>query len=193
MLTAERGGWTVTFEYDGANRVTRTTQAGREIDYVYDVPGRTRSIAYPGGRTLTEQRDYRSRLQRIAEAGISEPIATYSYDLGDRVSERVYRNGSVASYSYNANDWIVEVAHASGGAPIADFSHEHDREGNKKFAANLFDSHRSEAYQYDRIYRLVDFRVGELQWTEEFKDEPVKIGDGVPPPKEPPRPPVGTK
>jgi hypothetical protein len=37
------------------------------------------------------------------------------------------------------------------------------------------------------------FRLDLLQWTEEFKDEPVKIGDGVPPPKEPPRPPVGTK
>jgi len=37
------------------------------------------------------------------------------------------------------------------------------------------------------------FRLDLLKWTEEFKDEPVKIGDGVPPPKDPPRPPVGTK
>ena len=29
MLSAERGGWLVTFTYDGANRVTQTTQNGK--------------------------------------------------------------------------------------------------------------------------------------------------------------------
>ena len=54
MLTAERGGWLVTYSYDGGNRVTQTTQDGRLLRYAYDIPGRTRILVYPGGRTIVE-------------------------------------------------------------------------------------------------------------------------------------------
>src|SRR5205823_11227238 len=89
MLSAERGGWLVTFTYDGANRVTRTTQNGKTIIYVYNIPGRTRTLTYPSGRTVTEQTDPRSRLDKIDDGGLP-PIVKYTYDLGNRVISRVY-------------------------------------------------------------------------------------------------------
>ncbi|MDN3514597.1 MAG: hypothetical protein NG747_09365 [Candidatus Brocadia sp.] len=161
MLTAERGGWLVTFDYDGANRITNTTQNGKTIDYDYNIPGRTRTITYPGGRIITEQTDFRSRLDQINDAG-SPPIVQYTYDLGNRGGARTYRNGTVATYTYNANDWILSLEHTSGVTRIAGFGHEYDNEGNKRFEDKRHEPTRSEAYQYDGIYRLIDYKVGSL-------------------------------
>jgi len=162
MLTAERGGWLVTFTYDGANRITQTAQNGQVIDYVYNIPGRTRTITYPNGRVITEQMDLRARLDTIDDALSPPPIVDYNYDLGNRVTTRTYRNGVLAAYTYNANNWILELAHSIGVTLIAGFGHDYDKEGNKLFEEKFHDPTDSEAYQYDDIYRLLDYRVGQL-------------------------------
>ena len=150
----------MTFQYDGANRVTRTTQSGGTISYVYNIPGRTRTLTYPGGRTLTENTDARGRLGTINDA--ASPIVQYAYDLGNRVASRSYRNGTTASYTYNANDWVLSLDHTTGGSRIAGFTYDFDPEGNKRFEQKLHDPGDSEAFQYDLLYRVIDFRVGNL-------------------------------
>ena len=160
MLTAERGGWLVTFNYDGANRVTQTSQNGQMVNYVYDIPGRTRTITYPSGRVVTEQLDVRQRLDEI-KTGVTT-IADYAYDLGNRVTARHYANGVTANYLYNANNWITHLEHVAGATLIAGFGHAFDKEGNKQYEDKLHDAVQSEAYQYDDIYRLIDFKVGDL-------------------------------
>jgi RHS repeat-associated protein len=167
MLSAERGGWLVTFAYDGANRVTTTVQNGKTLNYTYNIPGRTRTVIYPGGRSIVEATDARSRLGMIDDAGLPPPIVQYIYDLGNRVISRVYRNGSTASYSYNANNWITALDHAKADSTrIAGFTHDFDNEGNKRFEKKRADAAnsqtKSEAYQYDKIYRLIDYKVGTL-------------------------------
>ena len=160
MLTAERGGWLVTFQYDGANRVTQATQNARTLSYVYNIPGRTRTLTYPGGRTLTENTDARDRLGTINDA--ASPIVQYAYDLGNRVGSRAYRNGTTASYTYNANNWVLSLDHTIGGSRIAGFTYDLDTVGNKRFEQKLHDPGDSEAFQYDQLHRLIDFRVGSL-------------------------------
>ena len=162
MLSAERGGWLVTFEYDVANRVIQTTQNGQVIDYVYDIPNRTRTIIYPNGRVITEQMDLRHRLDTIDDALSPLPIVDYHYDLGNRVETRTYRNGVLASYTYNDNNWILELAHSIGPTLIAGFSHDYDKEGNKLCEEKFHAPTDSEAYQYDAIYQLIDYRMGTL-------------------------------
>ena len=166
MLTAERGGWLVTYTYDGANRVTQTTQNGKTLNYAYNIAGRTRMVTYPGGRTIRENTDPRSRLDKIDDAGSPPPIVRYSYDLGNRATSRDYRNGTTASYSYNANDWVTGIDQTMGVVRIAGFNHDFDNEGNKRFEEKLTDAAnsqtKSEAYQYDEIYRLIDYKVGTL-------------------------------
>src|SRR5262249_16987241 len=155
------GGWLVTFAYDGANRGTHTTQSGQSLDYIYDIPGRTRTGTYPGGRGIAEQMDLRNRLETIDD-GRLPPICHYTYDLGDRVGSRTYRNGTGANYTYNANDWILELEQSFGATRIVGFRYDYDKEENKKFEEKRHDSSRSEAYQYDAVYRLIDFKVGQL-------------------------------
>ena len=163
MLSAERGGWLVGFGYDGANRVKTTTQNGKTLAYSYNIPGRTRSVTYPGGRAIVEATDARSRLGKIDDAGSPPPIVQYSYDLGNRVVSRVYRNGTAARYGYNANNWITSLNHVrSDLTRIAGFTHAHDNEGNKRFENKSHDPGASEAFAYDNVYRLIDFKVGNV-------------------------------
>ncbi|NRF68874.1 RHS repeat protein [Aquincola sp. S2] len=167
VLSAERGGWLVSFAYDGANRITQTVQNGKTIAYSHDIPGRTRRITYPGGRIVTETGDLRGRLERIDDALAPQPIARYSHDPGDRVISRIYRNQTAARYDYNANNWILSLNHVNAGLlRIAGFGHAYENEGHKHFENKLPDpassQTRSEAYKYDSLYRLIDYQVGTL-------------------------------
>jgi RHS repeat-associated protein len=123
-------------------------------------PRSHRDDHYPGGRSITDSADLRSRLLRIDDPFSPAPIAQYSYDPGNRILQRDYRNGTTAAYTYNSNDWITTVQHNSGINPIAGFAYAYDNEGNKKCEQNLQDTSHSEAYQYDNIYRLMNFQVG---------------------------------
>ena len=168
MLTAAKtnwlttNDWVVTFAYDGANRVTNTTQNGKTINYVYDIPGRTRTVTYPGGRVITEHTDFRARLAEIDDPGSVTPIVVYTYDLANRVLNRAYRNGTVAAYGYNANDWITNLNHTVGATLIAGFGYAYDHEGNKNFELKRHQPAASKAYVYDSIYRLTNYQVGTL-------------------------------
>lgn len=162
MLSAERGGWLVTFNYDGADRVTNTTQNGKSINYVYDIPGRKRTLIYPGGRSLTEQMDFRDRKTQINEAASPPIIVQYTYDLSNRVMSRAYRNGTTAAYTYNANDWVLSVEHSRGATRLAGFGHAYDKEGNKRFEEKRHDPAHSESYTYDAAYHLINYKVGQL-------------------------------
>jgi RHS repeat-associated protein len=160
-------GWLVTYAYDGANRVTLTTQNGKPVTYVYDIPGRTRSMTYTGGRNIVETTDPRARLDTIDDGASPPPVVQYTYDLGNRVITRSYRNGTAAKYTYNANNWITLLEHRRADTSlIAGFGHDgpdaYDNEGNKRFERKDHDIGKSEGYQYDDVYRLVDFKVGTL-------------------------------
>lgn len=160
MLSAERGGWLVTFDYDGANRLVFSAQNGRSIAYSRDIPGRTLAMSYPGGRTVTESYDYRNRPLSIDDAASPPALATYAYDAGNRVLTRAYRNGTLATYRHNPNNWLDSVEHNLGAGLIAGFRYRYDLEGNKRCEEHLHQPTRSEAYAYDSLHRLVSYRVG---------------------------------
>ena len=160
-LSAERGGWLITFNYDGANRVTQSTQNGKTVNYVYNIPGRTRTLTYPGGRSIIEQMDFRNRKTGITDAA-TPPIVQYSYDLSNRVTSRANRNGTAANYTYNANDWALSLEHSRGATRIAGFGYAYDKQGNKRFEEKRHDLNHSEVYGYDDSYRLINHKVTSL-------------------------------
>lgn len=162
VLGAQRGSWPVTFTYDGANRVTQTVQNGQTVRYSYDIPGRTRVVTYPGGRVITEHTDARVRLDHSDDGASLPPIVQYAYDLGNRVTTRRYRNGTLTTYTYNADDWIVSLEHSFGSTRVAGFGYAYDNEGNKQFEQKRHDTTHSEGYQYDSTDRLITYQVGTL-------------------------------
>jgi RHS repeat-associated protein len=165
MLTAQRGSWPDAFVYDGADRTLQATQNGRVVTYSYNIPGRTRTVTYPGGRTIVEHTDARTRIASIDDAAPN--LVQYTYDPGNRILTRANRNGTSSFYAYNANNWVTSLQH-TGGSPIAGFTYAYDNEGNRGFEGKTPDPLKSEKYQYDAIDRLIDFKVGDLS--------------GVPPP-----------
>jgi RHS repeat-associated protein len=161
MLSAQRGTWPITFTYDGANRITQTVQNGHTINYSYNIPGRIRTLIYPGGRVITEHTDGRTRMDHIDDAGSPPPVAQYAYDLANNVLSRNYRNGTTSAFSYNANNWTTSIAH-NNPATFAGFNYAYDNEGNKQFEQKTHNTTHSEAYQYDTTYRLITYQVGTL-------------------------------
>jgi len=163
MTRAERDGWVVTYAgYDPANRVLQSTQDATgtpmTVQYAYDTTAGTRDLVYPGGRVCHEQRDLRDRLVDVTCDSFD---GVYAYDLGNRVLTRVYNNGVAANYGYDANNRITWLNHANGGI-VADFGYGYDKEGNKQYEDKAHDPARSEAYAYDDLYRLIDYKVGAL-------------------------------
>ncbi|NRF68875.1 RHS repeat protein [Aquincola sp. S2] len=167
IMAAERAGWTVTFTYDGADRVLQTLQNGAALSYSYDTPARSRKLTYPGGRTITETTDLRGRLDSIADSGSPLAVASYSHDLGNRTVSRMYGNQTAARYSFNANNWNTGANHVKADlSRIIGFEHAFNHEGSKRFTHKLADAgnsaQRSEAYQHDKLYRLIDQQIGAL-------------------------------
>jgi RHS repeat-associated protein len=170
-----RPDWVVTFDdYDAVNRLLQTTQDATGVPmvvgYSYDTPNGLRDLVYPGGRYCLEQHDLRERLVDVTCDSFD---AQYAYDLGNRVETRDYTNGVTATYTYNANDWITDLVHALGATEIVDFHYDYDREGNKRYEEKspAFLAGQSEAYAYDDIYRLIEYKVGNLVGS----DVPVPI------------------
>jgi YD repeat-containing protein len=80
-------GWNESFQYDGSDRLIQSVQNSRTISYVYNIPGRTRTPTYPGGRSIVEQWDYRPRLMNVNDGG-QTAIAQYAYDPANNVLTR---------------------------------------------------------------------------------------------------------
>lgn len=159
-LTASRNGWADTFIYDGANRVTYTTQGGQIVQYTYDIPGRTRTVTYPGGRVVTEHTDPRARIDTIGDAASMTPITQYVYDLANNVTGRGARNGVVALSTYDADDHVLTLDHTIGMQRVVGFTYGYDNEGNRLYEGRLHNPSHAEAYSYDALDRLIDYRVG---------------------------------
>ncbi len=162
MLTAVKGGWVISEAYDGADRVVSSTQNGQAVHYVYDTPGRTRRVTYPGGREILERYDVRGRLTSVEEPAGGALLTSYAYDLGDRVMTRSNANGTVTSHDFSAIDKTTRIEHEAGGTLFAGFAYGYDLEGNKTSEENLTDPTRSEAYQLDPLYRLIGYDTGLL-------------------------------
>jgi RHS repeat-associated protein len=161
VLEASRGDWTNRFTYDGADRVLTSEQYGQTVDYSYVIPSGIRDVTYPGGVTVTESYDLRSRLVEVNDGG-SPAITQYTYDLDNNVLSRMNRNGTASDYTYDADDRTTQLTHNLGPTLITGFGYAYDNEGNRLYQSNQTASSLSETYIYDSVYRLTDFDVGTL-------------------------------
>jgi RHS repeat-associated protein len=153
--------WNETFAYDGADRLLQSVQNGQTVSYVYNIPGRTRTVTYPSGRNITEQWDFRPQILTVNDGGPT-PIAQYSYDFASNVLTRGYRNGTLATYTYNPDNWVCSLTNSLGANLVVGFTYGYDNEGNKFYEQKLHETDDSEAYIYDPVYRLINYQAGTL-------------------------------
>jgi RHS repeat-associated protein len=188
MLSADNNHSHIGHTFDGAGRITSSTQTDLPQSYSYAVsygyttePNNTRTIIYPDGNEVTEIYDVRDRLIEVERDGSTVALYTYD-DPGNRLLSKNFANGSQSQYSYNDNDWVTKLVHkAPDDSNLAGFEYGYDAVGNCLSAVNLqtvlaYDDTKpvthSEAFTYDSIYRLTDSKRG--QWVSDDIPSPIR-------------------
>jgi len=162
----------VTYAYDSLNRMIEETQNGKTISSDWSGSERRVGLTYPNDRKLTLTFDNLDRLKAINDIGVATTIARYDYIGPERVLERRLQNGTRLTYLDNSGttdtgyDPIkrpIELRHlGTDNSLIIGFTHAYDREDNKLNERKLHDFRNSELYRYDSIYRIDDFKRGQL-------------------------------
>jgi RHS repeat-associated protein len=161
LTSASNTNANLSFGYDKADRLLFETINGITTSYMYDAPGQKRTINYSGGNHIVvETMDKRGRLKQLQRNG--NIIANWFYDGGDRRISRNYANGTKNHNAYNASNWITSLKHSNASVNIVHLIYAFDNEGNKQYEYKTHRPDRSENYAYDNIYRLTEFKRGNI-------------------------------
>ena len=169
----------VTFIYDSLSRVVQETQQIgnlpiQVISSAWEAENLRVGLTYPNGRKLEFTFDGLDRIQSITDEGAAEAIVDYDYIGVGRVLERRSPiNDTRLTYLNDAGDTdigydglrrTVELRHLrdADNSLIVGFQYGYDRMNNRIFQRRLHDLNNSELYEYDSVYRLINFERGEL-------------------------------
>ena len=141
-----------TYEYDDANRLTKTTGAdGQETLYHYDDQSRLASVTRPNGVATTYTYDVMDRVQTMTHAGTGfvSPYV-HTYDVNGRLKTFSDETG-VTAYSY---DLVGQLTREESPRGVTTYTY--DSVGNRetKTVATAVGS-GSFVYQYDHNDRLL--------------------------------------
>lgn len=160
LLTAGNSDAAITFTYDSTYRVKSETLNGKTTNYTYNAANGKRYIAYPGGRGIEENYNYRNALTAIKEGGST--MAGFSYDAADRLIAKNYTNSVVSAYSYDQAGRVMTLSHKKGSDTVAIFNHTYDYEGNRMLEEKKHRTSNSQVYLYDDDDRLISYKEGVL-------------------------------
>lgn len=157
MLSAVNANAAVQFTYDAAGQVLSETLNGKATTYSYNTRQRTMDITYPGGRSITEQYDYRGRLAAILEN--QNQVVGFSYNNNNFLTQRTYQNGTATNYTYDLLNRLTRIA---DNPQVMEVEMTYDPVGNILSKKDMLHPNRSEAYTYDAINQLIGFKKGEM-------------------------------
>jgi RHS repeat-associated protein len=156
--------------YDSLGRVIEEQQqhgslSVKAVDSAWRADELRSGLTYPNNRVVVRTFDHRDRLSSIADQGVAQPIATYSY-MGDRELVRSYpQNGTRQTYvtgttddGYDGLGRPVQLQSLrTNSSLIVGFSHGYDRADNKTGENKLHNAVNNEQYAYDSASRLTSF------------------------------------
>ena len=175
----------ITFAYDSLSRVVEETQQignlpVQAISSAWEAENLRVGLTYPNGRKLEFTFDDLDRIKSITDEGAAEAIVEYDYIGVERVLERrspindtrlTYLNDAGdADIGYDGLRRTVELRHLrdADNSLIVGFQYGYDRMNNRIFKRLLHSPANSELYEYDSVYRLIDFQRGEYSTMQEM-------------------------
>lgn len=159
LLTANNQNAAISLTYDNAYRVTQSVQNTKTVSYSYDIPNRTKTITYPGGKVVKEVKLENDLLASVKNSS-NQSIVEYGYDDANRLDAKSYLNGITTGFTNNANGWITDLTY--NPSQMIRFQYSFNKEGNRLYEKKLHSLSSSEQYIYDAKYRLTQFKRGTL-------------------------------
>ncbi len=159
-LTMTDGSGTMSYAYDGFNRLRLKSVAGSGfhlVQYIYDPVGnRIRMVYYrPAGRTVSYAYDNVNRLSSVTDWTAGK-MTSYSYDANSNLVNMMYPNGRETGYTYDDGNRLVNLVNTDGAGVVSGYAYTLDAVGNRLQVTETGPGNSSSvtAYEYDLLSRL---------------------------------------
>lgn len=160
----DQAGVTVTFEYDGANRLTKTSRGATwNATYEYDANNNLISQTNPNGTTVTLGHNDADWLTSVVNKNSSATVLssfTYAYNVDGLRSSVTEADGSQVSYGYDALHRLTSEVR-TGTNPYT-ISYGYDPAGNR---LNKVLNGSGTSYTYDDANRLLTVGSTSYSWN----------------------------
>ena len=154
--TATNANGTVSYQYDGADRLERVTYPdGNYVAYQYDAGGNRTQVETNVGtgpaRATIYTFDELNRVETVTDA--DGQVTQYSYDSRGNLLVTAKPNGVNTDYTYDSMNRISSLSHTHGASVLQAYEYTYNLVGDRILTENN-DGSRVE-YQYDANRQLV--------------------------------------
>jgi RHS repeat-associated protein len=171
LTSATNEAGTVSFKYDGRNRLINTTDVfGHAIDYEYErtTTLNQKRLKFDGSLHAKYDFDDAGRLLALTNSADNSAIS-FGYDNEDKPISRTYPNGVTTTYDYFDDDQLKRLKDASSAATLFDRQYTYNTakqidtitelSGTRTFTYDLVDrlktvtasNNQNESYTYDLV------------------------------------------
>ena len=124
----DSGAGTITYGYDGLDRVTSETTPQGSVTYAYDDAGRRTRMTLAGQPDVTYMYDIANRMTGISQASSS---VGFTYDDAGRQLTLTLPNGIVGTYGYDDASETTSISYAQGATAVGDLAYAYDLAGRR--------------------------------------------------------------
>jgi RHS repeat-associated protein len=118
---------TISYEYDGLDRLKKETTQSGVVQYDYDAASRPTLTTPPAGQAPIEYAfDSANRLQEIRSAG---DVVHFTFDNANQPMRVQLRTGLVTDYEYDEARQLKGINYSSAAGPIGNLSYDYDSLG----------------------------------------------------------------
>ncbi len=126
---------TITWTFDGLDRLTSQGTPQGTVSYTYDSAGRRGSMTVAGQPAVSYTYDNANRLTQIAQ-GTS--AVSFAYDPASRRTSLTLPNGIAMGYSYDAASQLSGLSYTLGSSVLGNLAYSYDLAGRRSQAGGSF-------------------------------------------------------
>jgi RHS repeat-associated protein len=126
---------TITWGFDGLDRLTSEMTPNGSVGYSYDAAGRRQTTTVAGQPTVNYSFDAANRVIQIMQGSST---VQFSYDSANRRTTLTLPNGVVTAYSYDSASELTSVTYSSGSTVLGNLAYGYDLDGRRSSITGSF-------------------------------------------------------